>query len=113
MTKRLISIGVLSQWEQNGTYYTIKQILSNCGYEYIYGNPTLSILTNEHDFILIFHLTKKTAEKIKGLNLCLDVIVDTGMNQVDYCNPSIKSLVKNSKYFIMNIDEKDSVSILD
>lgn len=112
MTKKLTSIGVLSQEENNATYQIIKEILANCGYDFIYDNATLSILSNEDDFILIFELTKKIADKIKGLNLCLDIIVDTGLQKKDYLNPSIRSLVKNSKYFIMNLDEKDSINIL-
>lgn len=113
MAKRLISVGVLSKWKHNGVYNVIKEILIGCGYKYLYDNDILSILTNEYDFILIFQLTKKTADKIMGLNLCLDVIVDTGLNCDDYRNPSIRSLVKNCKYFIMNVDEKNSINVLD
>lgn len=112
MTKRLVSIGVLCQKENNGAYHIVKEILANCGYKFLYNNVTFSILTNEDDFILIFDLTKGIAEKIKGLNLCLDIIIDSGLNKKDYYNPSIRALVKKSKYFIMNIDEKDSVNIL-
>jgi len=112
MTKKLTSIGVLSQEKNNITYQMIKEILVNYGYEYLYDNVTFSILYNKRDFILIFKLTKKIAENIKGLNLCLDIIVDAGLQEKDYNNPSIRSLVKNSKYFIMNVDEKDSSNIL-
>lgn len=112
MTKKLTSIGVLSQEGNNITYQIIKEILSNSGYEFLYDNNTFSILSNNHDFIMIFQLTKKIVDKIKDLNLCLDIVVDTGLQEIDYYDLSIRSLVKNSKYFIMNVDDKDSVKIL-
>lgn len=113
MTKKLTSIGVLGQKENNIVFDMIKLILLNYGYVFIYDNVNFCILSNDKYLILIFQLTRKSVDKIQGLNLCLDVIIDTGLTKKDYNNPSIKSLVKNSKYFIMNIDEKDSINLLD
>lgn len=110
--KKLATIGVLGSEGNNTTYYIIKEILVNSGYSYLYNSNTVSILTNGNDFLIIFELTPILAQKIMDLNLITDIIILTSLNQKDYRNPSIKRLVKNTKYLIVNIDEEESVNIL-
>lgn len=110
--KKLTSIGVLGSNKNNISYILIKKIFISLGYEPILENDIISILINRDKVLMIFELTPQIAEKILELNLVVDIIIHTSLNPEDYKNPKIKKLITHTKYFIMNIDEKDSVELL-
>lgn len=110
--KKLTSIGVLGSNKNNISYILVKRIFIGSGYEPIFENDIISILTNKDKVIIIFELTPEVAEKIMELNLLVDIIIHTSLNPEDYKNQKVKELITHTKYFIMNIDEKDSVELL-
>lgn len=113
MTERkLTSIGVLGSNRNNISYILIKKIFIEAGYQQILENDIISILINKDDFIMIFELTPQVAERIMELDINVDIIIHTYMKPEDYKNCKVKELITNTKYFIMNIDEKDSIELL-
>lgn len=109
---RLTSIGVLTSEKNNISYILIKDILLSLGYETIFDNKTIAILTNKGNFIILFEITPELVNSISKLNINFDIVLHTSLEPKDYKNVLVNELIKNAKYFIMNIDEKGSFNLL-
>lgn len=112
--EKMTSIGILSSEENNATSHIIKEIFTNSGFELIYTsrNKVINIFSKENDYILISEITSKTIDSIANLGLDYDIIIQTSLEE-NYENLLIKRLVRDAKYIVMNIDDKDSRYILD
>ena len=109
----LISIGVLSSQENNTAYHIIKEIFIKTNHELIFDNNTITILASKDKLFLIMELTSKTIKDALNLELYFDVLLQTSLIQEEYSNPFIKNIVSKAKYIIMNIDDEESMHILD
>lgn len=110
--KKIFSVGVVGS-KNNKSYYFIKKILINSGYNCLYDSSIISILENGVDFVIIFEITPILVEKMVGLSLKIDIIILAGLNTKDYKNIFIRKMAKTTRYLIMNIDDEESINILD
>ncbi|CCQ98567.1 hypothetical protein CULT_900008 [[Clostridium] ultunense Esp] len=112
--EKLISIGVLGSGKNNVTFHIIREIFINSGYQMInYPNNIITILAKDDKLLLISELTTKNLESIANLNLYFHIIVHTSLKQDEYNNPFLKEVVRKAQYIVMNIDEKNSIKLLD
>ena len=111
----LTSIGIISSDENNITYHITKEIFIKSAYEVIYGNKegTMNILYSKDNLVLIMELNSKTIKSVLNLGLCFDVLILSSLKEEDYRNPYVKSMADKVKYIIMDIDESNSMHILE
>lgn len=110
--KSVTSIGVLSSYGNSTSYVLLNNMLLNLGYEPIFNNSTMAILTNKKNFILLFEITPELVESIMKLNIEFDIILHTNLESKDYKKQGINKLIKSAKYIVINIDESQYFYLL-
>ncbi|NLJ78825.1 MAG: hypothetical protein GX329_05640 [Tissierellia bacterium] len=112
MNQILTVIGALDSENDNIIYDIIKEMFIKIGYRIIYEKQMISLLIYGKSLILMIRLTPDMIDHIYGLGLDIDILLHKSIDTAEYANSHISDMIGNTKYIIMNIDDKEAKYIL-